>query len=88
MICDECYEKVKKDFIGNGYKDGAVINNVLRHSPNAVYIKNGQFLSYTPDFKLIMCTERKLKNGKIKVEDRVATFNSAFCPNCGKNIAF
>lgn len=88
MVCKECFEKVKQEFIGKNFTDGAKIYEVLRHSPTSVFIskKDNSFQEYTPDFKLFFKTLKVLKNKKEKHETRTSTFSSKFCPNCGKKL--
>lgn len=88
MVCDECIEQIKNNFIGKSCSDGAIVKDVLRHKPTTVFIskKDNTFKAYSPAFKLFIQSEKTLKNKNLKHAMWEQSYQSKFCPNCGKKL--
>lgn len=87
MVCNECIDQIKNNFMGKNCSDGAIVTDVLRHKPTAVFIsKDNQIVGYTPAFKLFIRSEKILKNKIVKHDMWEQSYQSNFCPNCGKKL--
>lgn len=87
MVCKECIEEIKNNFVGKSCSDGAIVTDVIRHKPTAVFIsKDNAIVGYTPAFKLFIQSERTLKNKNVKHNMWEQSYQSKFCPNCGKKL--